>query len=677
MSHFAAPASARLDRSLDVPLTIPERARIAIQLGSAMLAGGLLAVGLLQRQFGAPQMANIAELIIALAAWVVALPIFLIAIRGLFTANPNTFSEQLVALATLAAMATGDFITATLIPVIMSLGHFLEERSVLGAQAAIEGLRKLQARRATVVTPEGPRDIDPQLLKPGDVMLLHPGDVIAADGEVFDGSSAVDQSSITGESAPEEIAPGGTVFAGSVNLTGLLRVRVTRTGSQTALGRVVELLHDAEQSKTPVLRLIEQYAGYYVPIILTVAAVVLFISRDLSRAIAVLVVGCPGALVLAGPSAMVAALAAASRLGILIKNARFLESMADVDTVIFDKTGTLTFGRLELSRAAAMNGYSTAELLTQALDCATGSRHPASRAVVMAAESAGLLPQPHRAGGKIEEIAGKGIRFTNNGETRLLGRREWLIEEGISLPENPEHAGPIVWLGRINTTAAEKAEAIGCLLLSDRPRPDAKEAIATLRSLGLQRSILLTGDRREVAERIGRDLAIGSVVAEVLPEEKLEVVAKESDSGRVVMVVGDGVNDALALARGDVGVALGAGASDIALKSADVALLAHDLNRLPSAVRLSRRTRRAIHENILLGAGSSLIFVWLASIGLISPLFGALLHNVGAALVIFNSARLLGFEQPQGQSGAASVSHDGMESVFSVSETSGAAIPAE
>ncbi len=665
MSNFAAPASARLDRSLDVPLTVLERAKIAIQLGSAMLAAGLLAVGLLQRQFGPPQMANIAELIIALAAWVVALPIFLIAIRGLFTANPNTFSEQLVALATLAAMATGDFVTATLIPVIMSLGHFLEERSVLGAQAAIEGLRKLQARRATVVTPDGQRDVDPQLLNPGDVMLLHPGDVIAADGEVLDGSSAVDQSSITGESAPEEIAPGGTVFAGSVNLTGLLRVRVTRTGSQTALGRVVELLHEAEQSKTPVMRLIEQYAGYYVPIILTVAAVVLFISRDLSRAIAVLVVGCPGALVLAGPSAMVAALAAASRLGILIKNARFLESMADVDTVIFDKTGTLTFGRLELSRAAAMNGYSTAELLTQALDCAAGSRHPASRAVVMAAESAGLAMEPNHAGRKIEEIAGKGIRFTADGEIRLLGRREWLVEEGIPLPENPEHAGPIVWLGRI---AGGEAETVGCLLLSDRPRPDAKEAVAMLRSLGLQRSILLTGDRQEVAERIGRDLAIGDVVAEVLPEQKLEVVANQSDSGRVVMVVGDGVNDALALARGDVGVALGAGASDIALKSADVALLAHDLNRLPLAVRLSRRTRTTIHENILLGAGSSLIFVWLASIGLISPLLGALLHNVGAALVIFNSARLLGFEQLKLQPGSITASHDAVESAPIASE---------
>ena len=529
--------------------------------------------------------------------------------------------------------------------VIMSLGHFLEERSVLGAQAAIEGLRKLQARRATLLTPEGEREVDPQTLKPGDVVVLRPGDVIAADGEVLDGSSAVDQSSITGESAPEEIAPGGTVFAGSVNLTGLLRVRVTRTGSQTALGRVVELLHEAEQSKTPVLRLIEQYAGYYVPIILTVAAVVLFISRDLSRAIAVLVVGCPDALVLAGPSAMVAALAAASRLGILIKNTRFLESMADVDTVIFDKTGTLTLGRLELARAVPMNGYSAEELLNESLECAAVSRHPVSRAVVMAAESAGLAVEPNRPGQRSEEIAGKGIRFTRNGEVRLLGRREWLIEEGIPLPENPDHAGPITWFGRIDTSNGEKApEAIGCLLLSDRPRPDAKEAVASLHSLGLQRSILLTGDRREVAEQIGRDLAIDKVVAEVLPEQKLEVVSQESDSGHVVMVVGDGVNDALALARGDVGIALGAGASDVALRSADVALLTHDLGRLPQAVRLSRRTRRAIHENILLGAGTSLIFVWLASIGLISPLLGALLHNVGAALVIFNSARLLGFE---------------------------------
>jgi heavy metal translocating P-type ATPase len=646
VSELAAPASARLNETLDVPLTVSERARIVVQLGSAMLASGLLGVGLIEKYFGPPELALVAEMIMALAACVVAVPIFCRALIGLLRRDPHTMIDQLVTLATLAALAYGDFVTATLIPVIMALGHFLEERSVLGAQAAIEGLRTLHARRATVITPDGEREVEPADLRKGDVLLVRPGDVIAGDGDVIEGTSAIDQSSITGESVPEDVGPDAKVYAGTINLTGLIRVRVTRTGEQTALGRVVGLLREAEQSKTPVLKLIEQYAGYYVPIILTIAGVVLFVTRDMSRAVAVLVVGCPGALVLAGPTAMIAALAAASRLGILIKNTRFLESLADVDTVVLDKTGTITLGHLELASMRPLNGHAEEELLRLALACASASRHPASRAIVHAAQSAGVKIGAEGADMQIEEVGGKGIRATRNGEVRLLGRREWLIEEGIDLPENPEHNGSIVWLGRIDRSASgRKAEAVGCLLLADTPRPEAKQAIQDLKTLGLRRSVMLTGDRREVAEQIGRALEMDEIIAEVLPEQKLQTVHAERDAGRSVMVVGDGVNDALALASGDVGVALGAVASDIALQSADVALMTNDLGRLPMTVQLARRTRATIHENVLIGAGLSIAFVWLASIGFIAPLAGALLHNVGEFFVIGNSARLLRFDQ--------------------------------
>ncbi len=638
MAHFARPGSAHLERTLDVPLTLWERGQIAVQLGSAMLAGGLLAVGLLQRRFGPPEMSEIADLIVALAAIVVAVPILLSALRGVLTMDPNSFGDQLVALAALAAMAGGDFVAATLIPVIMSLGHFLEERSILGAQAAIEGLSRLHARQATVLTPEGERPADPQTLRRGDVLVVRPGELIAADGEVLQGSSSVDQSSITGESVPADVGPSDAVFAGTLNLAGALQVRVTRTGSQTTLGRVVDLLRGAEQSKTPVLKLIEQYAGYYLPIILTVAGVVLFVTRDMSRAIAVLVVGCPGALVLAGPTAMVAALAAASRLGILIKNTRFLESLCDADTIILDKTGTVTLGRLEVAALQPENGRSGRDLLREALLCAHASRHPASRAIVHAAQQAGLLPNGQL--GTVEEVAGQGLVATRGSARWLLGRREWLVDQGLPVPPGPAHNGPVVWLGR-SGDGSEAGEVCGCFLLADRIRPEARQALGELRALGLTRSVLLTGDRRQVAEQIGRELAVDRIVAEVLPEEKLAVVRAERDAGHLVMVVGDGVNDALALARSDVGIAIGAAASDVALRSADVALMADDLGRLPLAVCLARRTRTTIHHNVLLGAGTSLIFVWLASVGIVAPLLAAVLHNVGALLVIMNSARLL------------------------------------
>jgi heavy metal translocating P-type ATPase len=640
VNHFAGPASAHLERSLEVPLTLWERGKITIQLGSAMLAGGLLAVGIVQQRFGPPELAEMADLVIALAACVVALPIFVAAARGAVMMDTNSFGDQLVALATLAAMATGNFVTATLIPVIMSLGHFLEERSILGAQAAIEGLRRLHARQATLLTPEGEREVEPQTLHSGDVLLVRPGELIAADGEVIQGNSSVDQSSITGESVPVDLGPGAAAYAGSVNLSGVLQIRVTRTGSQTTLGRVVELLRGAEQSKTPVLKLIEQYAGYYLPIILTIAGVVLFITRDMSRAVAVLVVGCPGALVLAGPTAMVAALAAASRLGILIKNTRFLESLSDADTVVLDKTGTVTLGQLEVAAVQPLNGRGEKDVLRAALLCAHASRHPVSRAIVQAAVpgTSQADVQPFR----VEEIAGQGIVAVGDSWRWLLGRRNWLVAQGIPLPEGPQHNGPVVWLGRISHDSEPRGEAFGCFLLADRVRPEAKEAIGELRRLGLTRTVLLTGDRKDVAEQIGRNLAVDQIVAEVLPEEKLELVRQERDAGRVVMVVGDGVNDALALARSDVGIALGAAASDVALRSADVAVMADDLGRLPLAVRLARRTRTTIHQNVLLGAGTSALFIWLASVGIVAPLLGALLHNVGAALVLFNSARLLG-----------------------------------
>lgn len=647
MTDFACPASGRLHRSLDAPLTVFERTRIAIQLGSAMLAGGLLAAGWYQLRFGPSEMANIAHLIIALAACVVALPIFFIAGRGVITGDPNTFSEQLVALATLAAMAAGDFITATLIPVIMSLGHFLEERSILGAQVAIEGLRKLHAHKATILTPDGEREVHPDMLKTSDTLVVRPGEVLAADGEVIAGNSAVDQSPITGESMPEDVGPLDPVYAGTINLTGLLRVRVIRSGSQTALGRVVDLLRDAEQSKTPVLRLIERYAGYYVPIILTIAGVVLFVTHDISRTVAVLVVACPGAFVLAGPTAMVASLAAASRYGILIKNTQFLESLADVDTVVLDKTGTLTFGQLQLISTQPSHGYQEKDLLRLAIPCASGSRHPASRAIANAAKAAEIEGCSDVT--RFEEVSGKGTKATCDNEIRLLGRRDWLLDAGLAVPENPPHIGSIVWLGLIPCASHDKpSQVVGCFLLADTPRPEAKEALQELKLLGVDRSVLLTGDQNQVAERIGNELHMDEIIAEVLPEQKLEIVRRERERGHSVMVVGDGINDALALASGDVGVALGAAASDVALKSADVALMASSLNRLPLAIRLARKTRSSIHQNVVIGAATSITFVWLACIGMVAPLVGAVLHNVGAALVIVNSARLLGFNEKKG-----------------------------
>lgn len=634
--NFANPISVRVERSLESTLTTNERLIIAWQLGSSLLAGCLLLAGALLRRVAVPEQAPLADVCQGLAAVVVSLPVWWRAAIGLVTANPGAQSAQLVALASLAAIAFGDMLTATLVPLVMSLGHFLEERGILGAQAAIDGLHTIQARSAALLTPNGEREVRPADLKFGDTVIIRPGDVIPADGAVLTGASAIDQSSITGESAPEEVVEGSKVFAGTINLTGLLHVTVTQVGAQSEIGKVLGLLRGAEQSKTPVLKLIERYAGYLMLLVLTVAGLTLFLTRDASRFIAVLVVGCPGAFILAGPTAMIASLSAASRLGILIKNSRFLESLSDVDTVILDKTGTVTLGQLEVSAINPAEPFTTEDVLRGAARCAAGSKHPICRAVVRAAKSEEISLEQQA--GLTEEFSGRGVRWQSNEDFYLLGRAEWLQETGLEIAGVPGHSGSIVWLSH---SIGGEHRVVGCILLADTPRPEAAVAINQLRELGVGRSILLTGDRREVARRVGETLQVGSVVAEVLPDQKLAVVQAEKAEGRTVMVVGDGVNDALALAAGDVGIAMGAMGSDIALQSADIVLMANDLKRLPQSIVLARKTRSVIHQNVLAGAAISFFMLFIASVGWVSPLGGAILHNLGEIFVLFNSARLL------------------------------------
>lgn len=647
MSTMSLPVSSGYERSMAETLSFRERLRLGTQLSSAMLAAGLLLTGVLLRSIGPVEHRGLAELVKAIAVLVVSLPLVGMALRGAWTGILTLQSGQLVLLAVLAAFAQGDFLTAALIPILMTVGHVLEERSVLGAQAAIDGLRQLQGRSGTVLTGDGERETSPDDLRPGDMLLIRPGDEIAADGIVRQGTSAVDQSSLTGESRPEDVAAGSTVFAGSVNLSGLLQVEVTRAGNATTIGRVVSLLHGAEQSKTPVMRLIEKYSAWYTPLILVIAAIVLALSREMSRAVAVLIVGCPMAIILAGPAAMVAALAAASRLGILVKNSKFLEVLSDTDTVVLDKTGTVTFGRLEVTDIHPVEGVSLEELLRAAAACASASRHPVCRAIVSQAVQRGLEFRP---GEGIREEAGHGIRGDIDGTTILVGRRDWLSEEGVPVEDHPlagddAATGSLVWIGRLRTISGrDTADLLGVLSLSDQLRGEARHSLETLRTMGVERQVLLTGDRRAVAETVAGALGVDTCISEALPAKKLEVVQAERAEGRTVMVVGDGVNDALALASGDVGVAMGAAGSDIALRSADVVLMASDLRRLPQAIRLARRTRRTMHQNVLVGLAVSLSMLALAASGTISPVAGAMLHNVGEIYVLLNSGRLLRFE---------------------------------
>jgi Cd2+/Zn2+-exporting ATPase/Cu+-exporting ATPase len=628
-----APISGQL--LADSALTDEERAATGRRLGRALATGALLGIGLIHRRIF-PDQGEISALVLAVAAVAAVLPITVAAVRGFVGRDPHAMVDQLVALALLAALAVGDFATAILIPLIMQIAHVLEERGIMGARAAIEGLRTLRPRRACRVSPRGEEDVAVDALVPGDRIIVRPGEAFAADGRVVRGASAVDQSSMTGEAVPEEVAPGSRVFAGTINLSGVLEVDVTDVAAGTALGRILELLRAAERVRTPIVRLIERYAGLYLPAVVAVAALTLVWSQELSRAIAVLVVSCPCALVLASPSAMTAALAVATRLGVLVKNARFLEVLGDVDTLVLDKTGTATVGQLDVVGVDPMGDLPAAEVLAAAGACARGSRHPVARAVTAAA---GTMTELSLDG--IEEIHGRGVLARDDGSLVRLGSARWLREEGLDLPPEPAHDGPVVWVAR-------DRHLLGLLRLADRPRAGAADAVAGMRRLGVRRVLLMTGDGQEAAQAVGQALGVDEVLARCLPEGKLAAVEGERAAGRRVMVVGDGINDALALGRADIGVAMGAMGSDVAVGSADVALMGTDLRRLPQLVRLARRTRAIIAQNAALAIGGSLVVMALAGLGAVSPLTGAVVQNVGTLVVLANSARLLRFEAATG-----------------------------
>lgn len=608
-----------------------ERRRISIRLGTGCAALVLLGLGALLISLN-PDQVQIGESCQALAAIVVGLPTLYSGLRGLLNGDTRRVADQLVAIAVLAAASRGQFVTATVIPLLLELSRIFEERGSLGARAAIEGIRALNARQAVRLHQGEEQLVNPDDLARGDEILVRPGQRIAVDGTVLEGTAAVDQSAITGESVYENVGPGSPVFAGTVALDGLLRIVVRGSGSDTVLGRVVQLLAEVEQAHVPVLRLVERRAGVWLPFVLTIAASTLFFTGSLSRAVAVLVVATPTAFVVTGPAAIVAAMTAAARLRILITSADFLERASEVDTLILDKTGTVTVGAPSVTEIRPADGVSEADLLTVAADCGFGSLHPVSRAIVAEALTRGISAVPPK---DLQERPGLGVIATlRSGGVASLGSPALLRELHIAVPEAQDVDASVVW-------AALDGRWLGSFVYRDRPRPEAREALDAMRQLGIERLILLTGDKSAAAHEVGQALGIETVIAEVLPAQKLEVVRAEQAAGRVVMMVGDGVNDAPALKAADVGVAIGAELNEVALGGSDVALLGPDLGRLPQLIELADLTRTKIGQNVRIAFCLSLVLIVFAATGLLQPWAGALAQFVTVLIVIANSARIL------------------------------------
>ncbi len=551
--------------------------------------------------------------------------------RGLVTIN------ELVGLAVLASFASEDYKTAGVVAFFMLIGEIIETRTAEGARASIESLIKLTPTKARRLKGSAEEEVSVKDLAVGDVIRIRPGDNVAADGVITSGQGSFNQANITGESLPVDKKPGDEVFAGTQNLTGVLEVKVNRAGTDTTLGRVRELILAAEKTKLPIMRLIDQYMVYYTPLVLVLGALVWAFTKDLDRVISVLVVACPTAFVLASPTAMVAALSAAARLGILIKNVGDIELAARINAFIFDKTGTLTSGKLVVSRLAPVGETQPAELLRAAASAEKYSNHPTAKALAALAGEAGVpLAEPQN----FNETAGRGIKATVDGAIVLVGRAAWLKDNGVTedvmkaVDLNETEGFSLIFVAR-------NGKFIGWLGLQDETRPEAREALAGLKHEGVRRIAMVSGDRQPVAQRVAREIGCEEVVGECLPQNKVEFVRQIKSKGYRVAVVGDGVNDAPALAAGDIGIAMGAAGSEVAIHSATIALMNNDLRRLPFLVRLSHNTRGVINQNFLIGVAFIIGGLVLAAFGKINPIVAAILQNAGSLIVIFNSARLV------------------------------------
>ena len=566
------------------------------------------------------------------------IPIILHAFKHLLKGHMHM--DELVALAVIAAVTAMDYKAAGAVAFFLLMANLIETRTALGARASIEGLVRLAPKKAHRLNSKGAEElVDPLELRAGDVVRVRPGDNIPADGLILTGQTSVNQANITGESLPVDKVAGDEVFSGTNNLAGSVDVQVTRAGQDTTLGRVQKLILQAEKTRTPIMRIIDRYAGWYTPTILMLAGAVLFFTRDMERTVTMLVVSCPCAMILAVPTAMVAALSCAARLGILVKDVSILELARNMTAFVFDKTGTLTTGELSVTRLMPADGVDAADLLAAAASAEHRSRHPVARAVVAVAEKARLaLRDP----ADFQEISGRGVRAHVDGSTILVGRGTWMSEQGVDLApmKDPKFAEPE---GISTLYVVRDSKVLGWIGLEDRTRPQARAAMQELRTAGIRELVMVTGDRWSVARRVAAEMGCTEVQAEVLPADKLELVAALKRQGHRVAVVGDGVNDAPALAAGDLSIAMGAAGSDVAINSATIALMNNDLNRLPFLVRLSRRTYQVVHQNLLFGLFFVVTFLVLAGMGWLTPVLGAALHMLAATFVIFNSARLVRF----------------------------------
>jgi Cd2+/Zn2+-exporting ATPase/Cu+-exporting ATPase len=559
---------------------------------------------------------------------IIGIPVFVTAIQGLVSKNMKYAMEILVSIAMIISVLSGNFLLAILIPVILTFVHFLEEKSIMGGRDAIEGLKKMQADTAILLKDGTELEVNAKELHCGDTIIVRPGMSFPVDGDVIFGVSSVDQKSLTGESVPKTVSLGDPVFAGTVNIDGSIQVNVTKEYADTSFQKIVKLLEESERITIPETKIVDKFMFYYIPITLVTALLVWLFTKDITRAIAILVASCPCGLLLISSAPMIAVLAAAAKRGILIKNSSFVEHLCETDYVVFDKTGTITNGILTADSFYLDQGADFDELITTAACVAHASLHPISKSIVSLCGNKNFIKDF-----EIKEYIGKGLEGKKGDEVIYFGSYNWIRSLGFDVTDKYEDAGTCNWI-------IKNGKILGCIVFKDTPRDDAARIVSQLKNIGVIKTCLLTGDRLQSAQRIQGATGIDEMQCELLPEQKLAHVEKMMES-HIVTVIGDGINDALALSKAHTGIAMGAMGSDTAIQSADIALMNNNLENITYAVKLARKTKSVIYQNIILAFSVSIVMIFLAGAGIITPLAGAFLHNIGAFIILINSGRIM------------------------------------
>lgn len=565
-------------------------------------------------------------LVILIGGWPVFKNVLKATIKGRIT------SHTLMTIGVLAAVAVGEWAAAVIVVFFMRIGDFVETFTAERARRALKDLTAMAPQTARVERDGVESEIPVGEVRAGDMVIVRPGDKIPVDGEVIGGQATLDQATITGESMPVEAGPGAKVFAATIARLGSLRIRALKVGEDTTFGKVIKLVEQAEANRGEVQRLADRFSGYYLPVVMAVALITYVVSRNPLATAAVLVVVCSCSFALATPLAMIASIGAGARRGLLIKGGKYLETLNRADVLLLDKTGTLTLGRPQVTDILALGSLSEQEVLTVAASAERYSEHPLAKAVrSRAGEQNLILHEPEQ----FEAIPGLGVRARVNGRLVSVGSRR--IVSGADPVPSPID---LESQGKTTLYVVSDGEVVGVLAAADTLRPEVPAALAKVRTLGIQTVELLTGDNEKVATPLAKSLGITSC-ANLLPEDKIAIVKDYQAKGHVVVMVGDGVNDAPALAQADVGIAMGAAGSDIAIEAAHIALMREDWTLIPELFRIARRTMGVVRLNLLFTAFYNLAGMSLASLGLLPLTLAAALQSLPDLGILANSSRLL------------------------------------